>query len=288
LEPDRGGGADAGKDGGGMSEFVQHLEMEGGLAVTTWNDDAPIIGFQVNAFNWRLRRAREAKGWSRAELARQIGLSPGVVGDAERLRPVSDASREKMALALGVPEDILFPGEIDKLPKDGPPQIEISLTREDVTSLAEPDANLDMIECAERQELRSQLVSAVEQLPARERRVIEQRFGLIDGQPRTGSEIAEAEGVTPVRIHQIEQRALRLLRHPSRGRALRSYLPDWPNFGLNPKPGECQRQDQQGTCHDRFEMPGWMKTARAGDLKRPMFLCGPCWSKFLRARAEAS
>jgi transcriptional regulator with XRE-family HTH domain len=140
LEPDRGGGADAGKDGGGMSEFVQHLEMEGGLAVTTWNDDAPIIGFQVNAFNWRLRRAREAKGWSRAELARQIGLSPGVVGDAERLRPVSDASREKMALALGVPEDILFPGEIDKLPKDGPPQIEISLTREDVTSLAEPDA----------------------------------------------------------------------------------------------------------------------------------------------------
>ena len=271
-----------------MSDFVQHIEMDDGLAVTTWNDDAPIIGFQVNAFNWRLRRAREAKGWSRAELARQIGITPNVVGDAERLRRVSDASREKMALALGVPEDVLFPGEVDALPKDGPPQIELSLTREDVTSLAEPDAYVEMIEGAEREALRSQLFSALDTLTPRQRRVLSMRFGLDDGAPRSIEETCQQFGVSRERIRQIEAKALRKLRHPSRTRPLRSYLPEYPHFEPQPQAGECQRQDEQGTCHDRFEMPGWMKEARAGDLKRPMFLCGPCWSKFLLARAEAS
>lgn len=271
-----------------MSEFVRHLEMEDGLAVTTWNDDAPIIGFQINAFNWRLRRAREAKGWSRAELARQIGVSPGVVGDAEQLRAVSDASREKMALALGVPEDVLFPGEVDALPKDGPPQIEISLMREDATSLAEPDAYVDMIEGAEREALGADLNAALATLTPREQRVLQMRFGLADGVKQTARKVGEQFGVTAMRIIQIEAAALRKLRHPSRARALRTYTPEYPHVAPRPKPDECQRQDEQGTCHDRFEMPGWMKTARAGDLKRPMFLCGPCWSKFLLARAEAS
>ena len=270
-----------------MSEFVQHLEMDGDLAVTTWSDDAPIIGFQVDAFNWRLRRARQAKGWSRAELARQIGVSPSVVGDAEKLRRVSDAVRMKMSLAVGIPEDVLFPGELEKLPKDGPPQLELSMTREDVTSLVERDAHRDMIENAENKDLRSHLISAIGSLPERAKRVLELRTGIVDGKRRTLGEIAEIEGVTSMRMQQIEADALRKLRRSPAIRALRDFLPEYPFFTPAPKPDECQRQDKQGACYDRFELPGWMKLARAGDLRRPMFWCGVCWSKFLMARAEA-
>lgn len=271
-----------------MRDFVQHVEMDGGLAVTTWRDDVPIIGFQVDAFNWRLRRAREAKGWSRAELARQIGMAPNVVGDAEKLRRVSENAREKMALALGVPEDVLFPGEIDALPKDGPPQIELSLTREDVQSLTEPDAYGEMIEGAEREALRSQVVDTLETLPPRARRVLEFLVGLRDGQPRTLDEVGEQFGVTPERVRQIEGAALRKLRHPSRSRALRDYLPEYgTSYRRKPDPKHCQQRDAQHdrACEDYFPPPAWMRVAPVGELRKLGLWCDVCWSMFVQRRA---
>jgi len=61
-------------------------------------------------------------------------------------------------------------------------------------------------------------------LSDRERRVLELRFGLIDGRSRTLEEVGRDFGVTRERIRQIEAKALRKLRHPSRARKLRDFL----------------------------------------------------------------
>jgi RNA polymerase primary sigma factor len=70
------------------------------------------------------------------------------------------------------------------------------------------------------EELRDLLAS----LPARERRIVELRFGLIDGRSRTLEEVGWEFGVTRERVRQIEAKALRKLRHPKRSKKLREYL----------------------------------------------------------------
>ena len=61
-------------------------------------------------------------------------------------------------------------------------------------------------------------------LTARERRVLQLRFGLEDGRARTLEEVGKEFGVTRERIRQIEAKALRKLRHPSRSKKLKDYL----------------------------------------------------------------
>ena len=61
-------------------------------------------------------------------------------------------------------------------------------------------------------------------LAERERKVISLRFGLEDGHPRTLEEVGREFGVTRERIRQIEAKALRKLRHPSRSKKLRDFL----------------------------------------------------------------
>ncbi|MCD8078517.1 MAG: RNA polymerase sigma factor RpoD [Lachnospiraceae bacterium] len=74
--------------------------------------------------------------------------------------------------------------------------------------------------------LREQLDDAMVSLTPRERKVIRMRFGLDDGRICTLEEIGQEEGVTRERIRQIEAKALRKLRHPSRSRRLRDFLDD--------------------------------------------------------------
>jgi RNA polymerase sigma factor (sigma-70 family) len=152
-------------------------------------------------------------------------MAPNVVGDAERLRRVSERARWKMALALGVPEDVLFPGEIDALPHDGPPQIELSMTREDIRSVEAPDPHVQLIEGAEHHALAERIGETLATLGPRERRVVELRFGLDGNGSRSLDEVGHDLGVTRERIRQIETRALRKLRHPSRAKALRPFMP---------------------------------------------------------------
>ncbi|MFW6238781.1 MAG: RNA polymerase sigma factor RpoD, partial [Halanaerobiales bacterium] len=72
--------------------------------------------------------------------------------------------------------------------------------------------------------LKEQLDEVLDTLTDREKRILELRFGIEDGRPRTLEEVGKEFGVTRERIRQIEAKALRKLRHPSRSEKLRDYL----------------------------------------------------------------
>lgn len=80
------------------------------------------------------------------------------------------------------------------------------------------------VDAAAERLLHEQLMSVIDQLSERERKVLLLRFGLLDGKPRTLEEVGKKFNVTRERIRQIEAKALRKLRHPSRSRQLKDYL----------------------------------------------------------------
>ncbi len=80
------------------------------------------------------------------------------------------------------------------------------------------------VEAASKQLLHEQVEDVLASITARERRILQLRFGLEDGRSRTLEEVGREFGVTRERIRQIEAKALRKLRHPSRSRNLRGYF----------------------------------------------------------------
>jgi RNA polymerase primary sigma factor len=72
--------------------------------------------------------------------------------------------------------------------------------------------------------LQEQIDSVLQTLSARERGIIQLRFGILDGHPCTLEEVGREYGVTRERIRQIESKTLSKLRHPSRSQKLRGYL----------------------------------------------------------------
>jgi RNA polymerase primary sigma factor len=88
----------------------------------------------------------------------------------------------------------------------------------------EDDEALEPMDAAAREMLREQVQNALAALSERERQVLELRFGLIDGKDHTLEEVSRYFNVTRERIRQIEAKALRKLRHPTRSRHLREYL----------------------------------------------------------------
>ncbi|MBZ0289041.1 MAG: RNA polymerase sigma factor RpoD, partial [Anaerolineae bacterium] len=108
-----------------------------------------------------------------------------------------------------------------------PMSLEMPIGQEDSSLLGdfiEDDKVLGPVDAASRQLLKEQIRSALGVLSEREREVLEMRFGLQDGQDHTLEEVGKHFGVTRERIRQIEAKALRKLRHPTRSRQLRDYL----------------------------------------------------------------
>jgi RNA polymerase primary sigma factor len=108
-----------------------------------------------------------------------------------------------------------------------PMSLEMPVGQEDSSLLGdfiEDDKILGPVDAAARQLLKEQIRGALAILNAREREVLEMRFGLSDGQEHTLEEVGRHFGVTRERIRQIEAKALRKLRHPNRSHPLRDYL----------------------------------------------------------------
>jgi RNA polymerase primary sigma factor len=108
-----------------------------------------------------------------------------------------------------------------------PMSLEMPIGQEDSSLLGdfiEDDKIMGPVDAASRQLLKEQIRSALGVLSDREREVLEMRFGLQDGQDHTLEEVGKHLGVTRERIRQIEAKALRKLRHPTRSRQLRDYL----------------------------------------------------------------
>ena len=75
--------------------------------------------------------------------------------------------------------------------------------------------------------LKEQLLGVLDTLTPREEKVIRLRYGIDDGKPRTLEEVGREFNVTRERIRQIEAKALRKLRHPSRSKKLKDFLEEW-------------------------------------------------------------
>jgi len=130
------------------------------------------------------------------EIAAQMEITP------EKVREIIKVSQEPVSLETPI-------GEED--------DSHLGDFIEDHTALAPADA-------ASHQLLKEQVEDVLDSLTERERKVLQLRFGLDDGRSRTLEEVGKEFHVTRERIRQIEAKALRKLRHPSRSRKLKDYL----------------------------------------------------------------
>lgn len=143
------------------------------------------------------------------ELLRSNGREPTAEEIAVRLEMEPDRVRELMQLAQ------------DPISLETPVGEEEDAHLEDFIQDEEAGVPVDE---AGRQLLRRELLNVLKSLTPREERVIALRFGLEDGRSRTLEELGREFNVTRERVRQIEAKALRKLRHPSRAKRLRDYL----------------------------------------------------------------
>jgi RNA polymerase primary sigma factor len=136
-------------------------------------------------------------------------------------RPVTP---EEVAKEMGI--DYEKASHIEKISQKTS-SIEAPVGKEEDTRLKEfipDDVSPSPFESASQQLLKEHIGEVLETLNPREMRVLELRFGLKDGRSRTLEEVGKEFGVTRERIRQIEAKALRKLRHPSRSKRLKDYL----------------------------------------------------------------
>lgn len=131
---------------------------------------------------------------------------------------------EEVAKVLGIEPDKAL--EIIKISQN-PASLEAPVGDEEDSRLGDfiSDSSAPtLFDSASRELLKEQVDQVLGTLSDRERRVLKERFGLDDGRPKTLEEVGRMFQVTRERIRQIEAKALRKLRHPSRGNKLRDYL----------------------------------------------------------------
>ena len=135
-----------------------------------------------------------------------------------------DPSAEEIAEEMGIPVDKVR--DILKIAQE-PVSLETPIGEEEDSHLGDfiPDEDAsEPSEAASFSLLKEQLMEVLETLTPREKKVLELRFGIVDGRTRTLEEVGKEFNVTRERIRQIEAKALRKLRHPSRSKKLRDFL----------------------------------------------------------------
>ena len=135
-----------------------------------------------------------------------------------------DPSAEEIANEMGMPVEKVR--DILKIAQE-PVSLETPIGEEEDSHLGDfiPDEDAsEPSEAASFSLLKEQLMEVLETLTPREKKVLELRFGIVDGRTRTLEEVGKEFNVTRERIRQIEAKALRKLRHPSRSKKLRDFL----------------------------------------------------------------
>lgn len=168
-----------------------------------------------------------------ADQARTIRIPVHMVETINKLIRISRQlvqrlGREPTAEEVAAEMDIL-PSKVEEIQKiaQEPVSLETPIGEEEDSQLGDflEDKDIPSPEdAASSQLLREQLEFMLEDLTDREKEVLRLRFGLEDGHPYTLEEVGKRFGVTRERIRQIEAKALRKLRHPSRSKKLRDFL----------------------------------------------------------------
>ncbi len=143
------------------------------------------------------------------QLLQELGREPQPEEIAERMEMPVDRVREIMKIS------------------QEPVSLETPIGEEEDSHLGDflPDDHVAVpVDAATYTLLHEQLLEVLETLTDREQKVLKLRFGLDDGRPRTLEEVGKEFNVTRERIRQIEAKALRKLRHPSRSKKLKDYL----------------------------------------------------------------
>ena len=144
------------------------------------------------------------------QLVQELGREPSYEEIGGRLGMSPERVEEVMALFFREPISLDMPIGEDEDSRLG--------------DLVEDHASLAPTEATSQQLLKEQIDKVLGELTEREKRVLQLRFGLKDGHARTLEEVGKEFNVTRERIRQIEGKALRKLRHPTRSRKLKGYL----------------------------------------------------------------
>ncbi len=188
-------------------------------------------GFKFSTYaTWWIRQAITR---AIADQARTIRIPVHMVETINKLVRVQrqllqDLNREPLPEEIAAEMDIT-PDKVREILKvsQEPVSLETPIGEEEDSHLGDFIEDADAIvpvDAASFILLQEQLESVLHSLSNREKKVIELRFGLIDGHQRTLEEVGQEFGVTRERIRQIESKTLSKLRHPSRSQKLRDYL----------------------------------------------------------------
>ena len=135
-----------------------------------------------------------------------------------------EPTEDELAKKMGIPVEKIR--DIYKISQE-PVSLETPIGEEDDSHLGDfikDERNVSPEEFATNEMLKDEISEVLSTLTEREEKVIRLRFGLEDGKSRTLEEVGQMFGVTRERIRQIEAKALRKLRHPSRSRKLKDYM----------------------------------------------------------------